>query len=435
MIGKKVYHPKYGKGEIVDTRYKGLEYLVLFQIGIKKWVRFDEVQFESENRLNEVNIMKNNENLKERSIIEALRLGIVPYRYIEEFTFGRDEEIEKLKEWLSEGKKNSLFLIIGEYGSGKTHLISYLEAMALKEGFATSLVELDLNEAPFFRPKRVYREIIKSFKYPKSNGNLGEFRSFIKDALKLGYLNDHPYFKYLEKDNESIWEWIEAKDQYAKPYEPVLSSWGYFVNAYSYLPPLLDQSTSMNVYCNLISTISWVAREAFNLKGFLLIFDEAESINDASSSQKEKSDKFIKALWSLGKNDERLLSTKSAKNLGFDISKNPRASRIPYIYKLPFNLKFILAFTFPILDEELDINIPYVRLEKLPTEVLEEIFWYIWEIYQKAYDIRRDISPWYILDKLLEKESITRLFIKGTVEAFDLLTFENKKFMRKYGFL
>lgn len=434
MIGKNVYHPKYGKGEIVDTRYKGLEYLVLFQIGIKKWVRFDEVQFESENRLNEVNV-KNNENLKERSIIEALRLGIVPYRYVEEFTFGRDEEIEKLRNWLLGGKSNNLFFIIGEYGSGKTHLINYLEAVALKEGFATSLVELDLNEAPFFRPKRVYREIIKSFKYPKSNGSLGEFRSFIKDALKLGYLNDHPYFKYLEKDDELIWEWIEAKGSNTSFTAIIANQWDDYLNFLS-LPPLSDYSTFMNVYCNLISTISWVAREAFNLKGFLLIFDEAESINDASSDQRKKSVKFINALWYLAMNDERLLSTKLAKDLGFDTPQNLRASRIPYIYKLPFNLKVVLAFTFPILtSRELDISIPYVKLEKLPTEVLEEIFWYIWEIYQKAYDIRRDVSPWYILDKLLEKESITRLFIKGTVEAFDLLTFENKRFMRKYGFL
>lgn len=433
MIGKKVYHPKYGVGEIVDTRYRGLEYLVSFHIGIKKWVRFYEVQLESKETSSENT--GENRNFKERSIIEALRLGIVPYRYIEEFTFGRKKEIQKLKNWLSE-KKNNFFFIIGEYGSGKTHLISYLEAMALKERFATSLVELDLNESPFFKPKRVYRSIVKAFKYPQGSGKIGGFRTFIKEALKLGYLKNHPYFKYLEKDDEILWEWIEAKDIYAKPYEPMFSRWGYIVNAYNYLPPLLDQATSLNVYCNLISTISWVAREAFNLKGFLLIFDEAESINEASPSQKEKNNTFIKALYHLAQNDEKLLYTKLAKDMGFYVSKNPMASKIGYIYKLPFNLKVTLAFTFPILtDKKMSSNIPYITLEKLPTEVLEEIFWRIWEIYQKAYNISEEYFPGYIFDKLLERKDYARLFIKGVIEAFDLLSLEDEKFIKEYGFL
>jgi len=436
MIGKKVYHPKYGSGEIVERRYKGLEYLVLFQLGFKKWVRFDEIQVEREDtEVVDEELEKEKteiKNFKERSIIEALRLGIVPYRYIEEFVFGRNEEIAELKNWLLQKENDNFFFIIGEYGSGKSHLIRYIEALALNEGFATSLVELDLNETPFFKPKKIYRSIVNNFKYLKEGGKTEGFRSFVKEALNSGYLKDHPYFKYLKEDDETLWEWIEAKDLYSKPYEPTINQWGYITNIYDYLPPLSDYATYANVYCNLISTLSWVAQKSFNLKGLLIIFDEAESIKEATHSQQEKSFRFLNALYLASKNDERLLYIRKAEELGFDLPGNSNKAKIPYIYEIPFNLKIILAFTYPFLKtNDLNTKIPYIILERLPSKTLEEIFWYTWEIYKRAYNIEENYSLKFIFDNLLRKENHTRLFIKGVIEAFDLLRFGNKNFIKE----
>ncbi|MBO3757598.1 MAG: DUF2791 family P-loop domain-containing protein, partial [Candidatus Brockarchaeota archaeon] len=116
------------------------------------------------------------EQLEARKIIEALRLGIVPQKYVEEFTFGREKEIKQIKSWLSNEDESSLILV-GEYGVGKTHILEYLYSYLLKDNWAVSIVNLDPNELPFHKPKRVYEAIISSFRFGKNRN----FRDFLKE--------------------------------------------------------------------------------------------------------------------------------------------------------------------------------------------------------------------------------------------------------------
>ncbi|MCS7231970.1 MAG: DUF2791 family P-loop domain-containing protein [Elusimicrobiota bacterium] len=448
-MNKKVFHNLYGEGEIINRRFKGYEYLVLFENGLKKWIRISELKFldvekkESleKNKISTFNkdIFKeaptNKEKFKERTIVESLRLGIVPYKYIEDFIFGREKEIKTIEKWLKGEDKRKILVINGEYGSGKTHLASYIESLALKLNYVTSFVELDYYEAPFYRPKRIYRNIVSSLKYIKGD-NKYDFRDLLRSIIrKLGGWKDHHFFKHIDpiKEDENIWEWIEAKNiNSCKPYEPAYNSLGKEYNKYYFLPPLYDEFTSLNVYFNLISSIAWGITKILKMEGFLIIFDETESISIGSKSQYEKNKNFIDTLFLLIKNDRRLLDKKVSKNeLPLEFSKrSSKISWIPYMYRSDFNLMVVFTSTNQefYFDNSISINI-----EKLSKKDLQNIFDAVYKNYAKAYGI--EIEP-YIRNKifniLIEKDKPLRLFIKGAVEACDLCRLNKEIFTKRH---
>jgi chromosomal replication initiation ATPase DnaA len=102
--------------------------------------------------------------------IEAFRLGIVPHQDVESFTFGREKPIAVLDEALANLARGQgdVFMVEGDYGSGKTHLLEYVHHRALASGMATSLVQFDPAEVSPHRPKRVYREIVHNLRYIKT---------------------------------------------------------------------------------------------------------------------------------------------------------------------------------------------------------------------------------------------------------------------------
>lgn len=420
MIGKKVRHSKYGKGEVVNERYFGYEYYILFENGIKRWVRFDEIEI-----IEELEHLKDNykddhkTNLHESYIIEALRLGIVPGRFLREITYGREKEIEKIKDWLFNENRKSFFIIYGNYGSGKTHLANYIESLALEDGFATSFIEIDSNESSFSKPKLIYKKFVSSLKC-YYNKRIIRFRDIIREAIKGGYLKDNKYFRYLYSfDNyEEFWEWLEARDS-GKPY--MLKSYD--------TPSLLNYFTSLNVYCYLISSVCWIICNVLKLKGLLIIFDEAENINRGYDEQINKNFIFIDALDYLTKNYSILTNIEGSMKLGLPFPKNsPKSALVPYVYRLPFNLKIIFTFTHMIQRFE---SSPYVELEKLSPEALRRVFWKIWDIYKRVYKVEGVQWQKDILEYLINNSGYNRKFIKGTVEAFDLIRFENKDFLRR----
>ncbi len=425
MVGKKVLHKKYGIGEVVNERYYGYEYLVLFFNGMKKWIRFDEIEVIEENK--ESNIQKslgdNFKDSKERNIIEALRFGIAPPAYLEELTVGREKEINSIKNWLFDSDNKRFLVIYGSYGSGKTHLVNYLNNIALKEGFATSRIELDYNEAPFYKPKLIYKNIVSSLRCFYENRYLG-FRDIIKIAIESGHLRDNDFFKFLNDkiNDENLWEWIEGKGSY-KPYL-------YYSIYPSIYPSMLNYFTSLNVYCYLISTISWVICNVLKLKGLLLIFDEGENIYLGRREQIYKNLDFIKALKLLSINEDKLTSLEGISKLKLPMPKNSsQIQNIPYIYKLPFNLKVV--FTLTDSEIKLDTNTYDIFLQNLTHEDLKGIFNRIIELYKKSYDLEGDHWPKEVLEYLLHNSEYLRKFIKGTVEALDLIRFGNKSFRDK----
>lgn len=111
-----------------------------------------------------------------RRAIEALRAG-VPNRdavlalgceqpTIEERFHA---QLQEAKEGASEGKQASGLLIAGDFGSGKSHLLEYLQQVALAERFVCSKVVIS-KETPLYDATKFYRAAIRAAVAPGRRG-------------------------------------------------------------------------------------------------------------------------------------------------------------------------------------------------------------------------------------------------------------------------
>lgn len=424
MSNQVVQHPKYGSGIVKFAHNNGYILLVTFQDGVSRWVKLTELlQNKTPQKLDETQKTPDfsDERFKFRRMIEAFRLGIVPYDCLTDFTFGRDQEIDQIRKWLDSDESGSLF-IVGEYGTGKTHLLHYSLSYALKNNFAVAWVEMDPNEVPFYNPKRVYRKLLKEFKYYDRNSDqIKNFRDFIKNVVSQNILMDNKFIQHMRNNlyEENFWHWIEGED----------------INKISQVPTLYKSFTSANIYCYLLSSFGWAVTQ-LGLRGLFIVFDEAETIAmNNHFYQDEKSKNFIKSLLRTANNDKKLLNNPSSTGLNYcGMGEGPS---IPFLYKENSGLKLLFAFTT--LDwnfehnwadfykrtttiSEVD-NTSKLNLSHLSLEDLRIVFDHLCELYMKAYGFQcKSNDAHKAFGKLIDKNvRQTRLFVKGCVEIFDLL--------------
>ncbi len=425
-----VEHRTYGKGKILKKRFSGFELYVEFEDEITRWVRRDEVRFLSETPiLSKHGLLEpvlTKEQFKARQIIEALRLGVVPHKYVEKFTFGRGEEIKQIKSWL-DNQNDGVLAMLGEYGVGKTHLLEYIYSFALNNNWAVSIIELDPNEAPFHKPKVIYEKIISSFRFRHRNG---DFRAFLRQIASSAYFyesNSHEYLgRAVEKirngtDGEYTWEWIEGKP-----------SWYYY-------PPMYEYSTCANIYCYLLSGVGWAVKNILGMNGFLILLDEAESVDHYwySSYQNNKAWNFLRGLILMANNDELLLKeVREGKFYEHPIYKGWWGDytdlqycgykQLSFIWKIPCNVKIVFAFAPSwVLNKEPLNSLENFELENLDERSLIEISSNIIKLYQRAYDFQANVNSNYFND-LIPKDK-TRMFIKSIIDLLDLMRFHSDK--------
>ncbi|MEO0158170.1 MAG: BREX system ATP-binding domain-containing protein, partial [candidate division WOR-3 bacterium] len=379
MIGRRVEHRKFGRGTVQEVRHRGLELYVRFDDGLDRWVRREDIAFLSSSPVLEAippppARVLTEEALQSRSMIEAFRLGIVPYGHIEKFTFGRDAEIQQITQWLNNEGMGTL-VVEGGYGSGKSHLLDYLYALALREGYAVARVELDPNEAPPFKPKAVYRKLIETFRY-KYSDNVRYFRDFLRALTeKAKYsLQSHYYLGRVisaigtSQEEESL-NWIEGRESF-------------------YWPTLYDQGTAANVYCYILSGIGWAAHYILSLKGLVLIMDEAECVDLGWYYwyQVNKGFNLIQGLSFLAGNDTRLRDERICEEyrpgIGRWFGKETQLiyhgrSPVRYCFQLPSCVKVAFAFTPTDMVEKLQqlgVRLLCLRLQPLSEGALKDIF-------------------------------------------------------------
>lgn len=426
MSIQEVNHPRYGSGIVKLTRNNGFLLLVSFQDGMSRWVKITEItQGKTQNTIGRItkSTTYSQERLKKRRMIEAFRMGIVPYDCVTDFTFGRHQETETIMNWLNSSDDGSLF-VIGEYGTGKTHLVHYAIGYALQNDYAVAWVEMDPNEVPFYQPKLVYKYLVKNFIYPDKNSKKPKgFRDFIKDVVIQNLLKDNFYIKHMRNhlNDDMFWEWIEGKE----------------VKKIYLMPTLYKSFTAANVYCYLLSSYGWAVTQ-LGLRGLLLIFDEAETVAMSYYSyQDKKSKNFISSLIRTARNDEQLLKTPG--NSGLDYCGTGEGPSIPFLYKLPSGLKLLFAFTsldWNIVKNYSDTymffseikNTPQLHLTHLSIEHMGEIFAHVCRLYEEAYEFK--LNPQdseKVFDKLIKNNLTTRFFVKGSVEGLDILRLGNEK--------
>ncbi|MBL0197148.1 MAG: BREX system ATP-binding protein BrxD [Myxococcales bacterium] len=97
------------------------------------------------------------------AIVNALRSGLVPNQGLEHFATGLDTLVSAVNEELDfvSGGKGLSKWIRGEYGTGKTFAARYLCARARERKFATSEVQISINDTPLHHLEAVYRRLIE----------------------------------------------------------------------------------------------------------------------------------------------------------------------------------------------------------------------------------------------------------------------------------
>lgn len=422
MTAARILHDRYGLGTVQRTRYAGLELGILFDSGIARWIRSDDVQLKTaaggaKPLPGPVPPRKEvASDQRSRRIVEALRLGIVPRDLIGKFTFGRDAEIRRILGVL-EAPRPNVILVVGEYGSGKSHLLEHMYWRALHNDYAVTSVDMDPNEAAFHMPKRVYSRLIRRFRFPcRSERKLKAFRAFLKEVLSSGKLDDHLYFRHVKEHigDAQVWEWIEASESIGRPC--VDQDW-----SLSTIPALYDYQNAANIYCYLLSSLGFAAKEVLGLKGLLLVFDEAEAVDSTYYYQFEKGRNFLKALLRIARNDPQLLDLPHRASLGYCSRGTGRW--IPFLYRDPASLKIIFAFTpSPTLSAEDELrDAEKISLRPVGERSLLQAWTHTCTLYSDAYKMKFSKRACAAMQaQLFLKTDSIRMFVKSAVEVLDL---------------
>ncbi len=104
--------------------------------------------------------MKANES---QEIVNALRSGLVPRRGLHRFATGTEDlaaAVATELDFVAEGKGRTKW-IRGAYGTGKTFMTRLLCHRARERGFATSEVQISVNDTPLHHLETVYRRLLE----------------------------------------------------------------------------------------------------------------------------------------------------------------------------------------------------------------------------------------------------------------------------------
>ncbi|MGH9175005.1 MAG: BREX system ATP-binding domain-containing protein, partial [Vicinamibacterales bacterium] len=111
-----------------------------------------------------------------RRAIEALRAGVPNRDAVVELGSAHtaieerfQQELEATRQAGIEARQEAGFLIAGNFGTGKSHLLEYLRQIALAERFVVSKVIIS-KETPLYDPVKLFRSAIRSASVPERVG-------------------------------------------------------------------------------------------------------------------------------------------------------------------------------------------------------------------------------------------------------------------------
>ena len=254
-----------------------------------------------------------------RRAVERLREGLFDPVAVNCLTVEKDQ-IENVfsncLKTIEKGKSDHL-CICGSYGQGKSHTLTYLNQIALSQGYATSIVQLDLRAVPFHQFSIVYQSIMKRLSLPDEKKFTNAWKNWAgKDSLELLGTMPHRFRMTLTAmlcKNKQLTPKENALKKH-RAYRP--KDYGYWLDKalmgydipamhlrsvckYREVEGYQEQSLvchGNDPYFQMVQSLGSVLKE-MGYKGLLLFFDEAESIAQGRLDHRIKSyhllDKFF----------------------------------------------------------------------------------------------------------------------------------------------
>ena len=445
-------HPQFGRGSVLRSVHQGFYWQVRFADGVRR-LRADSLEphvivqlaanehakhstaSDAANQptatLAPRSLPSTPDDIDARNLIEALRMGVVPQRHAHAFTFGQHAARRTIDAWLAR-KGDGATVLVGGYGTGKTHLLHYLQADALAQGYAVTSAAIDLFEVPFHQPKRVYAALAERFRYRLPGAAPADLPHFLLAARERGALRKHPFFSLLEDDVSELeqqdrLDWLMGKADAPRP---------------AGARALPDTATAANVYTYLLTSLAYLAKYVFGLEGVVLFIDEVEALDAGYSSayQDDKSMNFLRALLQVSGGGSRLATHWHDDPHHAPLTASGHHPDIPFSFGNPSHLRTMLALTPTPLLDEVDVlqNAAKVWLEPLDSDALHAMYASIYDHYLRAYPPQGDY--WHsqtakrknlelIANVVRAYTETTRRVVKGAVEHLDVTRhFEGKNY-------
>lgn len=322
MTGSIVNHPLFGRGQIVELRNAGREGAVRFDNGIRAVVQINLLSILKAAeaparpvvapRVETARTPEQEQRFAARRTIEALRYGVVPQTRIRELSAGLESERASLQRGFDEVARDggSVRVVLGEYGTGKSHFFELTAQEALARNFLVATASLDVREVPPNRPQRIYNALIRHLRYPDSSetGTLTPLfdrllekpdYSVLHERL-LGTLFGGALHNYSLMRGQAggagealnlLLDWVSGEKVYISTVRQAVA-----VKSKEYpIPALSMMTTAADQYCYLLSGWGWLAQQA-GYAGLAVLLDESEHYSLLNQRGQERADNFFRGL-------------------------------------------------------------------------------------------------------------------------------------------
>lgn len=189
--GTTVNHPELGEGIVVEVAERGGKHAALVDFSyMKVWVSWEELGLTSDRLVSHPdlrsappvaappeidNVRLPVETANARRAILALKLGQMLQEDVVELSVGTDRIQETIEQAVSSTVKRQPvgLLFQGAWGSGKTHLLTMLSALATQHQLATASVILDGEGVRLSEPMELMKALLGSLRYPDEEAPVG----------------------------------------------------------------------------------------------------------------------------------------------------------------------------------------------------------------------------------------------------------------------
>lgn len=250
-----------------------------------------------------------------RQSFEAVNLGVVPSNpdQLIKLTIGGDHISANVRSILDDAPRSGASRIfMGYYGSGKSHHLRLVRAIALREGWVTASIELDPKAADPAKPFSVYQELITGLEFPmRSDGSRNEdFFDLIKEVRdnwmtvrSLKYLKASQWFgngiealQFLSHRRDDP-EYVSAVNCLAGQVKlkSVINKVTWREGYRGKIPTMPQTKDTGLIYAYHLVVLHEVLK-ALGYRGLALIIDEAEHVRTYSGSRYLRANNFFDVL-------------------------------------------------------------------------------------------------------------------------------------------
>lgn len=250
-----------------------------------------------------------------RQSFEAVNLGVVPSDpdQLIKLTIGGERISRKVRKVLDHAPDDGACRIyMGYYGSGKSHHLNLVKAIALSDGWVTASVELDPKAADPAKPFAVYQELMVGLTFPmRADGSRNEdFFDLVREIRdnwvnlrSLKYLRSSQWFynaldglQYLthrrdDQDYVSAVNWLAGQVKLIGPIRKCLSREGFRGS----IPPMPQTRDTGLVYVFHLVVLNEIL-QALGYRGLALIIDEAEHVRNFNITRRVRANNFFDIL-------------------------------------------------------------------------------------------------------------------------------------------